>query len=125
VTDEAPRIPEIVDEGTLAHEIGERFSREGFEAWIVGGSVRDKLLGVRAPDIDIATDAKPSDMLPLLRGWVEEIWMQGVKFGTIGARGVVRRGFAQARGALRSGHRLRSVPPRLHGERHRGEDPER
>jgi poly(A) polymerase len=86
VTDEAPRIPEIVDEGTLAHEIGERFSREGFEAWLVGGSVRDKLLGVRAPDIDIATNAKPSEMLPMLRGWVEEIWMQGVKFGTIGCR---------------------------------------
>jgi poly(A) polymerase len=90
VTEDAPRIPEIVGEDTLAHEIGRRFSDAGFEAWLVGGSVRDRLLATGAkgppPDIDIATNAKPSEMLPLLRGWVDQLWMQGVKFGTIGAR---------------------------------------
>jgi len=88
--EDAPRIPEIVGEDTLAHEIGRRFSDAGFDAWLVGGSVRDRLLSTGAagppPDIDIATDAKPSEMVPMLRGWVDQLWFQGVKFGTIGAR---------------------------------------
>ena len=85
---EAPRIPEIVGVDTLAYEIGRRFADAGFEAWLVGGSVRDRLLGPASgsSDIDLATDAKPSDMLPLLRGWVDQLWMQGVKFGTIGCQ---------------------------------------
>ncbi len=82
----APRIPEIVAEGTLAYDIGRRFSDAGFETWLVGGPVRDKLLGRPVVDLDIATDAKPSQMLAILRGFVDQLWMQGVKFGTIGAR---------------------------------------
>lgn len=83
---DAPRIPEIVGEDTLAYEVGRRFSEAGFETWLVGGPVRDKLLGRPVVDLDFATDAKPSEMLPLLKGWVDQLWMQGVKFGTIGAR---------------------------------------
>ncbi len=83
---DAPRIPEIVGEDTLAFEIGARFAQAGFESWLVGGSVRDRLLGGGSGDVDIATDAKPSEMLPLLKGWVEQLWMQGVKFGTIGVQ---------------------------------------
>ncbi|MEX2395354.1 MAG: CCA tRNA nucleotidyltransferase, partial [Actinomycetota bacterium] len=86
MTDQAPRIPEIVHEDSLAHEVGRLFAEAGFDTWIVGGWVRDKLLGRGAgPDTDLATDAKPSEMLPLLKGWVDQLWMQGVKFGTIGA----------------------------------------
>ncbi|MEX0874944.1 MAG: CCA tRNA nucleotidyltransferase [Actinomycetota bacterium] len=94
MSDQAPRIPELVADGSVAHELGQRFSRAGYEMWLVGGSVRDRLLGASptrdaalqpAADLDIATDAKPSQMLPLLRGWADELWMQGVRFGTIGA----------------------------------------
>jgi poly(A) polymerase len=87
--EDAPRIPEIVGDDTIAYEIGRRFADAGFEAWLVGGTVRDRLLGPATDghgDTDIATNAKPSEMLPLLRDWVDQIWMQGVKFGTIGAR---------------------------------------
>ncbi len=86
MTDSAPRIPEIVGEGTLAHELGERFEKAGFETWLVGGPVRDKLLGRPVVDLDIATDAKPSEVQALLKGWVDQLWLQGIKFGTIGAR---------------------------------------
>ena len=52
---------------------------------LVGGSVRDFLLGRETPDLDLATSAKPSEMLAILRPLAEQLWMQGVKYGTIGA----------------------------------------
>lgn len=82
---DAPRLPEIVADGTIAREIGERFSAAGFETWLVGGCVRDLLLGLPNPDLDVATDAKPTEMLSVLRGWASELWLQGVRYGTIGA----------------------------------------
>jgi len=81
----APRLPELVAEGTLVRELGERFASSGFEMWLVGGPVRDFLLGSDPPDLDFATDAKPTDMLKVLRGYADQLWLQGVKFGTIGA----------------------------------------
>ncbi len=88
MSDTAPRIPELIADAEVATDIGKRFADAGFETWLVGGCVRDWLLGSRSalPDLDIATDARPSQMLPLLRGWADELWMQGVKFGTIGAK---------------------------------------
>lgn len=82
---DAPRLPELVAEGSLAREIGERFARAGFETWLVGGPVRDFLLGREPPDLDVATDARPTQMLEILRGWADELWLQGVRFGTVGA----------------------------------------
>jgi poly(A) polymerase len=86
MSETAPRIPELIADAEVAADIGARFADAGFETWLVGGSVRDWLLArSSAPDLDVATDARPSQMLPLLRGWADELWMQGVKFGTIGA----------------------------------------
>src|SRR5437773_638617 len=82
---DAPRLLELVEAGSVVREVGERFGREGFETWLVGGPVRDFLLGRAAPDIDLATDAKPTQMLRILRGWADELWLQGVRFGTVGA----------------------------------------
>jgi poly(A) polymerase len=83
---DAPRIPQLVggDESST-RDLGERFDRAGFETWIVGGPVRDFFLGRTAGDIDIATDAKPTEMLEILRGWADQLWLQGVRFGTVGA----------------------------------------
>lgn len=83
---DAPRMPHLVEEGTLAHELGERFVRAGHEIWLVGGCVRDELLGRGSPDLDLATSAKPTEVLEVLQGWAEETWLQGVRFGTVGAR---------------------------------------
>jgi poly(A) polymerase len=80
----AARLPELVADGSLAREIGERFEQAGFETWLVGGRVRDWLLGLPTPDLDVATDAKPTEMLGILRGWADELWLQGVRYGTIG-----------------------------------------
>jgi poly(A) polymerase len=42
-------------------------SDAGFSAYIVGGAVRDLLLGIVPKDFDIATDARPEQIKPLFR----------------------------------------------------------
>src|SRR5881392_617960 len=39
----------------------------GFSAYVVGGAVRDLLLGIEPKDYDIATDARPEQVKPLFR----------------------------------------------------------
>ena len=39
----------------------------GFSAYVVGGAVRDLLLGIRPKDFDVATDARPEQIKPLFR----------------------------------------------------------
>jgi poly(A) polymerase len=72
----------------LAKELGDRFQAAGHELYLVGGSVRDLVMGRIAPDTDadLATDASPSETSRLLRGWAEAQYLVGVRFGTVGAR---------------------------------------
>ena len=53
--------------------------QNGFEALLAGGCVRDMLLKRRAKDYDVATDAKPADVVKLFRRTLRV----GVKFGVI------------------------------------------
>jgi poly(A) polymerase len=64
---------------------GELFNDGGFEVDLVGGSVRDAILGKDVVDLDFATDARPEQMVTLLRGWADAVWDVGARFGTIGA----------------------------------------
>jgi poly(A) polymerase len=70
----------------LAAELGERFHARGFELYLVGGVVRARFLGQTGPELDFATDAKPKETLEVLRGWADRHYLQGVEFGTVGAR---------------------------------------
>jgi poly(A) polymerase len=89
-------VRELVDVSPVLTELGERFTAAGFEAHLVGGSVRDALLaagpdGAQVPgDLDVTTDARPEQVLELLRGWAGSTWNTGIAFGTVGAevRGV-------------------------------------
>ncbi len=75
----APTLP-------LLSELGGRFTAAGHEVALVGGPVRDAFLGRVAPDLDLATDARPDDILDVVRGWADTHWDIGREFGTIGLR---------------------------------------
>lgn len=67
--------------------LAERFERRGRKLYLVGGTVRDLLLGREGPgDFDCTTDARPDEIKAILQGWTDAMWTQGERFGTIGAR---------------------------------------
>jgi len=65
-------------------ELGSAFDAAGHEVYLVGGSVRDALLGRLSPDLDFATDARPEQVQQILLGWADALWDTGIDFGTIG-----------------------------------------
>lgn len=71
----------------LLDELGQRFTTAGFELALVGGPVRDVFLGrfTTDSDLDFTTDAHPTDIQECLRGWADNIWDTGIRFGTISA----------------------------------------
>ncbi|WP_329105815.1 CCA tRNA nucleotidyltransferase [Micromonospora sp. NBC_01699] len=79
-------VAELLRVSPVADELGRRFARAGHELHLVGGSVRDALLGRLGDDLDFCTDAHPDDTLLILRGWAEATWETGREFGTIGAQ---------------------------------------
>ena len=111
-------------------ELAKRFDAAGRSIFLVGGSVRDAFLAGPAPgrgvgegahvvdapdlpDIDLTTDALPDEIERIVTGWADGVWLQGKRFGTVGAarraadrdhhppgRGLRPR-LAQARGRLR------------------------
>jgi poly(A) polymerase len=78
-------VTELLRVSPVADEVGARFAAAGFELHLVGGSVRDALLGQLGDDLDFATDARPEQTEALLTGWADAIWTTGAEFGTIGA----------------------------------------
>jgi poly(A) polymerase len=70
-------------------ELAERFTKADRTLYLVGGSVRDALFPVAEqadPDFDLTTDARPDEIERLVRGWADDVWTQGARFGTIGCR---------------------------------------
>lgn len=59
-----------IDSAHLDHDavkVVRRLRRYGYDAYIVGGAVRDLLLGKKPKDFDVATDATPSQIRKLFR----------------------------------------------------------
>ncbi|MEE1324025.1 MAG: CCA tRNA nucleotidyltransferase [Bifidobacteriaceae bacterium] len=70
-----------------AIELGKMFEEQGYELALVGGAVRDLLLGRPVHDYDFTTNARPEQFEPILRQWGRDgFWDMGRKFGTLGAR---------------------------------------
>jgi poly(A) polymerase len=68
--------------------LAERFEAAGHRLYLVGGIVRDLVVGreVAGVDLDLTTTARPEATLEILDGWADAVWEQGRAFGTIGAR---------------------------------------
>lgn len=61
-------------------QIADRLEEAGFEAWAVGGAIRDEILGRPRADWDLATDAKPEEVRRLFARTVP----LGMEHGTVG-----------------------------------------
>ncbi|WP_028183148.1 CCA tRNA nucleotidyltransferase [Salinispora arenicola] len=79
-------VTELLRVSPVADELGRRFVAAGHELHLVGGSVRDALLGRLGDDLDFCTDAHPDQTLQIVRGWAEAVWETGREFGTIGVQ---------------------------------------
>ena len=74
---------------SATEDLARRFSDAGKALYLVGGSVRDALFPLGAlehPDYDLTTDARPDETEQLVRGWADDVWTQGARFGTVGCR---------------------------------------
>ncbi len=72
--------------GSVIDELGVRFAGAGEELALVGGPVRDAMIGRLQNDLDFTTSALPETTERLLAGWADAVWDMGRAFGTIGCR---------------------------------------
>jgi tRNA nucleotidyltransferase/poly(A) polymerase len=63
----------------------ELFRKAGFELFLVGGSVRDRILGLAPGDVDYATNAKPAEVVDLLSEAGVKVIPTGIPYGTVTA----------------------------------------
>src|SRR5260370_27739858 len=71
-------------EPTLAIQIAAELRVRGFQAWLVGGCVRDLILGREPKDYDISTDATPEQLVRIF----PKAQLVGAQFGVILVDGV-------------------------------------
>lgn len=69
-------------------QVAAEFERGGKQLYLVGGAIRDALLKRQreGAEFDFATDAAPDETKRLIEPFVSAVWLQGEKFGTVGAR---------------------------------------
>ena len=81
-------IRSLIERAPLASSLAQAFSAKGFTLALVGGPVRDAILGRLGNDLDFTTNALPHDTKKILQEWAENIWETGITFGTVaGKRG--------------------------------------
>jgi poly(A) polymerase len=94
VQDSLPsRLARYLRDDAPLQQLATRFAVAGYSLYLVGGWLRDVFSGreLDGSDIDLATEARPDAIEALLDGWAEHIWLQGKRFGTVGAmRGELR-----------------------------------
>ncbi|MEO6472399.1 MAG: CCA tRNA nucleotidyltransferase [Aeromicrobium sp.] len=76
----------LFDSVPALDELGALFDASGHELALVGGPVRDALLGRLGNDWDFTTSATPEEVESLVASWSDAMWDMGREFGTIGLR---------------------------------------
>jgi len=79
----APRLLALADAVT---PLGAAFAAAGVELFLVGGCVRDAVLGRPIGDLDFTTAALPDEVAGIVAPLADAVWDIGREFGTIGAR---------------------------------------
>jgi hypothetical protein len=76
----------LLASGSPTSELADRFADAGHDLYLVGGSVRDALLGLPHDDLDFTTPARPDEIRAIVEDLADAIYPMGEKFGTIGMR---------------------------------------
>ena len=84
--DQRSALTDLLRATPVIGELGGLFAQHGHELYLVGGSVRDVLLGTLVHDLDFTTSARPDEIEAILRSWTKTVWDVGKDFGTISAR---------------------------------------
>ncbi len=106
-----PRLEPLFAAGAPARELAQRFAAAGKSLYLVGGSVRDALLGRDIEDLDYATDALPPEIRSIVAEWADDLYLLGEEYGTVGA---VHRGAVHEITTFRSDlYREESRKPRV------------
>ena len=79
-------ISTLVERAPESTKLASAFNAAGFKLALVGGPVRDAILGRLGNDLDFTTDAKPAQTKKILESWADSVWEIGAEFGTIAAR---------------------------------------
>lgn len=84
--DQRRALDELLAATPVIGELGALFAAAGHDLFLVGGSVRDVLLGSLVHDLDFTTSADPDTSQKLLRRATDTVWDIGKDFGTISAK---------------------------------------
>ena len=76
-------VRELLRVAPTTDPLAERFTAAGRVLYLVGGPVRDALLGRLHEDLDFATDARPEEILRIVSN-LGPTWTTGITFGTVG-----------------------------------------
>ncbi len=79
-------IQTLVTQVPAATSLAQAFKTAGFTLALVGGPVRDAILGRLGNDLDFTTNARPAQTKAILNSWADSVWETGAEFGTIAAK---------------------------------------
>ncbi|MGZ4674906.1 MAG: CCA tRNA nucleotidyltransferase [Acidimicrobiia bacterium] len=81
-----PRLAALLAPEAPVQRVARVLVDAGHECYLVGGSVRDALIGDLPVEFDFASSARPDELERLLAPIADHVWLQGKRFGTVGAQ---------------------------------------